>query len=324
MSCVASRAHTLRLLSSRLGYAFRHAMREASCLASSDHELFVAPIADVLTDIRQQLDVLMAKFPVTSAPSHVRTQMSFLEALASRPTLVTSSRAPVVICLADAIGDFNCVTPRLACSPSLLTDVGTDAMDGGLSCIRCGLWQPMCPSFMPVGVGGDSDQFVAEPHDVHSYEHDTVLIVPDADQVLYDVIAAVPDACGILASIWHDLFVPTLHTSVDRMGLHASPEYMRSNFITPVSFVSPDPRPVDGMLPLDAAALRRGLYIAVRDNVAGVESDIQVLLGLDVSHCRMRRYSFNLSDRFVMDYWREVLPPCAQVERMLGYLSDSD
>ncbi len=260
--CLLAGPEPTHLLSSRLGYAYRHAMREASCLASSDHDLFVAPIADVLTDLRQQLDILMAKFPVTSTPSHVRTQMGFLEALASRPSSVTSSRAPVVICLADAICDVTRVTPRLACSPSLHADVGTDAMDSGLSCVRCGLWQPMCPSLMSVGVDGDSDHVVAEPHNVFSYEYDTDLVVLDADQVLQDVIAAVPGASGTLASIWHDLSVPTLLLSVDRMGLHASPDYMRANSLTPVSFVSPDPWPVDGMVPLDAAALRRGLCIA--------------------------------------------------------------
>ncbi len=96
----------------------------------------------------------------------------------------------------------------------------------------------------------------------------------DVDQVLHDVLVAVPGAKDILTSIWHDLSLPKLLPSVDRMGLHSSPEYICANFrwhhsrsprfsaSNLRSPVHPDPRLVDGIIPLDVAALRRGLFIA--------------------------------------------------------------
>ncbi len=72
MSDVVRRADALRALASRLGFAFREARRLSSCLAPSDIELFVSPIADVLSDVGHQLDVLRDRFPLASSPGYVR------------------------------------------------------------------------------------------------------------------------------------------------------------------------------------------------------------------------------------------------------------
>ena len=61
----------------------------------------------------------------------------------------------------------------------------------------------------------------------------------DALHVLDDVIATIPGASGAIASMWLSLSVPTFMPSEVRLGSLASPVYT-----------------------LDAAALRRGLYVA--------------------------------------------------------------
>ena len=80
----------------------------------------------------------------------------------------------------------------------------------------------------------------------------SVIPVSNADQVLEEVMAAVPGADVILASIWSELSVPTCFP----------PDFMHAKALTSVPIVSPVPMHVDDMIPLDSAALRRGLYIA--------------------------------------------------------------
>ncbi len=56
------------------------------------------------------------------------------------------------------------------------------------------------------------------------------------------------------------------------------------------------------------------------DDFVMIQNDIQYLLDLDVSLCRMRRYSFLISEKFFVEHilGGEVsLPPISQLERAL-------
>ena len=83
-----------------------------------------------------------------------------------------------------------------------------------------------------------------------------------ADQFLSELRDLIPGADAILASIWSDLFMPTPFLLDDmRNEDEECPESENSSQFTPDPVVSPDPMHVDDMIPLDAAALARGLYI---------------------------------------------------------------
>ncbi len=147
-SVLVHRSDALCKLASRLGFALRRAG-----LSGSDTIRFLSPIADVLEDIGDEMAHVRRRHPVSGAPSRVHECLGILGAVACRdpipfmagcevvdgPIALSldsfSSRVPVVVSLADALG-------IVAPSAPVFVDVGIDPMVSGLNCIWCGLWQP--------------------------------------------------------------------------------------------------------------------------------------------------------------------------------------
>ncbi len=352
------RTDRLRALSARVGYAYR-----TSQLSGSDVTRFLSPLIDIMHDLRDELAHVRRCWPVTSAPTGVKMQMDLLHALAQRPTSQVSdsscdSSMPIVIKLHDHLSDLepiaglsssrsDCLrvpsSPIESCKRRLSiiaepkstfgqgavvhrVDASNSSPSSPSSCVHrmslctccswCGSWNPLLSSTSSSSVGV-SCPWCAIWSPQHEQLVESVNIVDnkvvEVPQVLPRNLGAapLPDVVShgddVVVAPQHEQPVESVIMAVDK--------------VVEVPQVVPSDR---GVAPMLDVLSQREDVVVLRENVAGVESDIQVLLGLDVSHCRMRRYSFNLSDGFVMDYWRKVLPPCAQVERMLGYLSDSD
>ncbi len=295
MACPV-RTGRLRALAARIGYAVR-----TSRLSDSDGIRFMSPLADVLLDLRDELAHVRRRWPVSSAPVGVKLQLDLLQVLAQRvphhsSATMSTLPSPVIIKLEDHVSMSSSLhspsmSPSAMSPPSCMRSVlaaSTDSCTTFLDLV--GAWEPsfvqssvVTVSSVPIiplcssSVGASSDyvnQDVVMCATCDVVNDSVGDRYSDVDQVLHDVLVAVPGAKDILTSIWHDLSLPKLLPSVDRMGLHSSPEYICANFrwhhsrsprfsaANIRSPVHPDPRLVDGIIPLDVAALRRGLFIA--------------------------------------------------------------